>query len=207
MTALSSKIVRRLRVKPQLRYLWVVGKKLDDPLPISNPKIPIKHEILPPKVVEIEARLAHLPEIHRPDIANRIRNGHRCAVSTYDGLVIHAAWIALGKCYSYYLDRQYKLSKTEVYYYGAYTLPEYRGHRIQPASVYWQMQLLNEMGYKRIFAYIEPNNKAAQRMPERLNFCKFGVTGYVEVFGVRWYFHRDGGAFSTLNKRNYWRKV
>ncbi len=45
------------------------------------------------------------------------------------------------------------------------------------------------------------------RMPEKLGYDKAGVTGFIEVLGFRWYFHKDRGVFSALRRRSYWRKM
>jgi hypothetical protein len=39
---LLREIFGRLRRKPQLRYLWVIEKVLDDPLPTCEARIPFK---------------------------------------------------------------------------------------------------------------------------------------------------------------------
>jgi GNAT superfamily N-acetyltransferase len=200
------KIIKRLFRRPQFRQLVIISKILDGSLPAYQARIPFDFEILPPDVEEIEAHLAHIPAEHRPDIERRIRNGDRCCVAKYNGQIIHASWIAFGTCYSYLLDREYELADNEAYWYGAYALPEFRGKGIHPATGCHILQLLKGRRYKRILAFIEPENSAAMRMPEKLGYDKIGITGFIEVFGFRWCFHKDRGALSALKRRNYWQK-
>jgi ribosomal protein S18 acetylase RimI-like enzyme len=206
MVSLLRKIIRRLFRRPQFQYLVIVAKTLDSSLPAYQARIPLDWEILPPDIEEIEARLAHIPPEHRPDIEWRIHNGQRCCVAKHNGQIIHAHWTAFGKLYSYALDREYELADTEAYGHGAYTLPEFRRKGIHPAAACHMLQVLRDEGYKRVFGLIEPKNSAAMRMPEKLGYDKLGISGFIEVFGLRWYFHKDGGAFSALKRRNYWQK-
>lgn len=182
-------------------------KTLDGSLPAYQARIPFDFEILPPDIEEVEARLAHIPAEHRPDIERRIHNGELCAVAKHNGQIIYVSWIAFGTCYAHILDREYELAEDEAYLYSVYTLPKFRGNGIHPAASCHRLQLLKEWGYKRDHAFIEPKNSAAMRMPEKLGYEKVGITGFIEVFGLRWYFHKDRGAFSALKKRNYWRKM
>jgi hypothetical protein len=207
MAGLLHKTIGRLRRGSRRKRLVIMVKALDHTLPSYQARIPINFEVLPSDVEEVEVRLAHIPPEHRPDVERRIHSGHRCCVAKHRGAIIYVSWIAFGTCYSYALDREYELAQDEAYAYGAYTLPRFRGNGTHPAASCHRLQLLEDWGYKREFAFMEPENSAAMRMPERLGYDKAGVTGFVEVFGFRWYFHRDRGAFSALRRHNYWRKV
>jgi ribosomal protein S18 acetylase RimI-like enzyme len=207
MVSFLRKIIRRLFRRPQFKQLVIVTRRLDGSLPAYQARIPFDFEVLPPDIEEIEARLAHIPAEHRPDIERRIQHGHLCCVAKHNGQIIFVSWIAFGTCYSYVADREYELADDEAYLYSAYTLSEFRGNGLHPAGTWHRLQLLKNRGYKRALNFIEPKNSAAMRMPEKLGYEKVGVTGFIEVFGFRWYFHKDRGAFSALKKRNYWRKM
>lgn len=207
MGGLLRKTVRRLSRRPRLTWLTVVCHSLEGTLPAYHAQMPFHFDVLPLDVQEIKARLAHLPVEHRSDIEQRIHNGHRCFVAKHGGQIVFVSWAAFGKCYSYALDREYKLADTEAYGYSAYTLPEFRGNGLHAAATCYKLRSVAESGCKRYLFFVEPRNSAAKRMPEKLGLEKVGITGLIEVFGIRWYFHWDGGAFSALKKRNYWRKV
>jgi len=206
MVNLLGKIVRRLSRRPDFDHLIIVAKPLEGTLPIYKARIPFDFEVLPPDIEEVEGRLAHVPFEHRSDIEQRIQHGDRCCVAEFNEQIIYASWTAFGTCYSYALDREYELAKGETYLYSAYTLPKFRGYGIHPAVTCRRLRLLRSWGYKRDLAFIEPKNLAAMRMPEELGYAKVGITGFIEVFGFRWYYHRDGRAFSALKRRNYWQK-
>jgi L-amino acid N-acyltransferase YncA len=203
---ITHKLVNRLRRRPGFSYLVIYAKTLDELLPIYQARIPFEFEVLPANVEEIEKELAHIPYEHRSDIERRISNGDRCFVAKSSNCIVHVDWVAFGKCYSYLLDREYELATDECYGYSAYTLLEFRGMGIQPATTYRRNKLLRDWGYRRVFAFIEKQNKAALRMPEKLSYEKIGYTGFTEIFGLRRYFHWDQGIFTALKKRGYWEK-
>ena len=201
------KLIRRLLRKPRFRQFVVVTRRLDSSLPVYQARIPFDFEELPQDVEKIEASLAHLPAIHTNDIGRRVQHGDLCHVAKCNGQIIFISWIAFRECYSYGLDREYELADSQAYVYSAYTLPEFRGNGVYPAAHCHSLQLLKDSGYKQILTFVDPKNHAAMRMPEKLGYDKIGITGFIEVFGLRWYYHRDRGAFSTLKTRNFWRKV
>ena len=201
------KIIRRLLRKPQFRRLVIVAKTLDGSLTAYQARIPFDFEELPQDVQKIEASLAHIPAEHRNDIGRRVHRGDLCHIAKRNGQIIFVSWIAFGDCYSYAMDKEYELADNEAYLYSAYTLPEFRGNGIYPAVHSQSLRLLKDLGYKRILAFIASENSAAMRMPEKLGYDKVGTTGFIEMFGFRWYFHEDRGAFNALKRRNYWRKL
>jgi len=201
------KIVRRLYRKPQIKRLIVPCKSLDGALLTYQARIPLDIELLPSDVEEVEDCLAHIPPEHRFDVARRIQHGDRCCVARHAGQIVYVTWIAFGACYSYALDREYKLTQEDAYLYSAYTLPEFRGNGIHPAAHCHIARLLKDWGYRWLLCFIEPENTAAMRLPDKLGYEKIGVIGFVEVFGFRRYFHRDCRACSALRRQDGWRKM
>ncbi|MEW6404807.1 MAG: GNAT family N-acetyltransferase [Chloroflexota bacterium] len=200
------KLVNRLRRKPGFSCLVVFAQKLDALLPTYEARILFEFEVLPANADQVRTRLAHIPSEHTFDIEQRIRNGHRCVAAKHLGHIIYANWIAFGKLYSYLLGREYELASNESYVYSAYALPEFRGKGIYPAVASQTNKLLRDWGYKRVYVFMEPHNRAALQMPAKLGYEKIGYTGYVEIFGWRRYFHWDRGMFAALTKRGYWQK-
>jgi ribosomal protein S18 acetylase RimI-like enzyme len=181
-------------------------KELDELLPSYQARIPIEFEVLPSNLDVVVNKLTHIPSEHIFDIEQRLRNGDYCFAANHKGQIIHIHWIAVGKCYSYLLDREYELATDEGYAYSAYTLPEFRGNGIQPSVTCHRNNLLRDWGFKRVYGFMDPHSKAALRMPEKLNYVKVGYTGFIEVFGIRRYFHMDRGYLRALRRRSYWQK-
>jgi GNAT superfamily N-acetyltransferase len=201
------KILNRLRRTPQLRWLRIVVKDLTKPVPFYESRLPITVVSLPDDVAKISAELSNIPPEHWNDIQDRLRAGHRCNIAKHQGQTVYSSWVGLNVAYSYLLDRTFELSSDQVYLYGSYTIPEYRNLGIQAAAMKDCLTELKRLGYKQAIAFIEPGNKAAQRMPQKLGFDLVGITGLVELFGIRFYFHRDKPTLLVPTKRNYWRKV
>jgi len=204
---LLHKITGRLFRKPQRMRLVIVARTLSESLPAYQARIPLAVKVLPPDVDETERCLAHIPPEHRPDIERRVRHGHLCCVAEHNGQIIYVSWIAFKICYSYLLDREYELADDEAYWYGAYALSAFRGNGVHPAVGCYILQLLKDRGCKRVLGFVEKENPAALHSVAKLGFKKVGLTGFIEVFGLRWYFHRDDGVFSALKRRNCWRKM
>jgi GNAT superfamily N-acetyltransferase len=205
--SLWRKVIRRLARAPRLEYLILIRRRLDGTLPAYAASMPLEFAVLPCDADVVERQLAHLPAEHRPDIADRLGRGHLCCVVKHNGQVIWVTWIAIGTYHSYLLDRDYELAPDVGCSYGSYTLPEFRGLGLHTAAMNHRLHELRERGFRQFFAFIEPENRAAMRPAEKLGYERVGATGFIEIFGVRWYFHRDGGAFAGLKRRYYWRKV
>jgi ribosomal protein S18 acetylase RimI-like enzyme len=180
---------------------------LDGPLPDFRATLAIEMTELPPGLDAHETALAVLPPEHRHDVPQRLARGDRCWATRHGTELVHALWIGLGSTYSYELDRRFPLETTDATFYGAYTVPAYRSRGIDSAVAAHIIVLLRERGMRRCILLIDPHNPAALRVPEKFGFRIVGHTGFVEVFGLRWYFHRDGGFLPRVQPRTYWRKV
>lgn len=199
-------IVRRLFRKPKLKYVQVWQRDLRVDIPLISCGIQYDFVPLPPDVAVIEKRVANLPFIHRNDIPDRVAAHHKCFIATHGGKTVYSVWLGVGFAYSYSVDRRYELAEDEIYSYGGYTIPEYRGlgvhNSVQPRTLRWACGI-----YNRVLAFIEPHNLPAIKSVKRLSYEYAGRTGYVEIAGIRYYFHYDKGAFSNLSRRYYFRKV
>ncbi len=207
MLSLPRRVARRLARGPEAKRFVVVARALDRELPRYEASIPFSFEILPPDPAIIRSHQSHIPEEHTFDIEQRVAKEHLCCVARHRGAVVFVSWIGLKTGYSYHLPRTFELAEGEAFLYGAYTLPDYRGRGLQPACAARRLRWLHGEGYTRALALIDPKNPAAMRMPQKLNFDRVGASGYYEIFGLRWYYHFDGGAFSALRRRHYLLKV
>jgi ribosomal protein S18 acetylase RimI-like enzyme len=161
-----------------------------------------------PKDLEhLRELLGDVPLEHRVDLEERHRAGQRCYVARHRGRVVHAAWLAFGHCYSYLLDRTYELAPDQAYLYGSYTQPEFRQRGIQLAGTCHRLQVLRAQGFRSVVGLVDPANPLAHRTHPKTGYGPAGISGYIEVFGVRLYFHRDHDAFTALRRPWYWRKM
>lgn len=202
-----NRITRRLTRKPRFHYLQVMYKPLQGNLPDYRAAIPCQLVELPPNVECVEKTLAHLPHKHRPDVAKRINSGQICYVGKHNNQVIYAVWLATGTCYSYLLDRTFKLAPDELYSYGAYTLPQFRGKRVHPDMVCQRLKISQAKGYRHNIGFFEPNNTAALKMPKQLGYQYAGVVGMFEIFGIRAYFSLVRNTLRADDRRFFLQKV
>jgi GNAT superfamily N-acetyltransferase len=105
------------------------------------------------------------------------------------------------------LDRTYELAPHEAYLHGSFTQPEFRRQGIQRAASFHRLHVLRELGFRRALGLVDPRNRLANRTDPKTGYTAVGVSGLVELFGVRFYYHRDGGAFSALRRHAYWRRM
>lgn len=204
---MPNRIARRLTRKPRFHYLQVMYKSLHGKLPSYHAVIPCELVQLPPDVDIVECSLAHLPFEHRSDVPDRIKQGQICFVGKHKGQVIYAVWLAFGQCYSYSLDRKFKLADDELYAYGAYTLPEFRGKRVHPDMICQRLKISQAKGYRHNIGFFEPYNTAALRMPKQLHYKYAGIVGMVELFGVQAHFTFVHNTLKAEKHRFYLRKI
>jgi ribosomal protein S18 acetylase RimI-like enzyme len=201
------KVAGRLVRPPRFEHRLVMYRDLDGTLPSFSARTPFEVEELGPDAAHVEHVLSVIPAEHRNGAAQRIVSGDRCWVARCSGEVVYEAWVGYGSTYSYTLDRRLPLEPTDMTVYGAYTVPAMRNRGIHGAAVSHILAAERTRGMRRIFILMEPDNPAALRMPEKLGFHTVGSTGFLEVFGLRFYFLRDQGVCSRVQPRQYWRKV
>jgi len=205
--SLLGKLVRRLGRRPRSAHLTVMKRDLDRPVEMFPAAIELDFVDAPEDLDEVRALLQGLPFEHRSDIEERQRAGQRCFAALHRGRVVHAAWLAFGTCYSYLLDRSYELAHDQAYLHGSFTQPEFRRQGVQLAGTCHRLEVLRERGYRRVLGLVDPYNRLANRTNPKTGYRPAGVSGFVEVFGVRRYFHRDRDAFTALARRGYWRRM
>lgn len=206
MKNILKKVAHRLSRRPNLKYLQVFQMDLREDIPTLPCDIQCDVVLLPQDEEVIEKRVANLPFIHRNDIPDRIAANHKCYIATHGGETIYAAWCGVGHFYSYFLDRRFELANDEIYFYGAYTIPEYRSLGVHSSASSIVLKKISGT-YKTVFGIIEPYNKPAIKAVKKFSCEYCGRTGFVEIFGIRYYFHHDKGALTDLSDRHYFRKV
>lgn len=205
--SLLAKVGGRLRRGPRWAHLTVMKRDLDRPVETFPASIALDFVDAPEDLGVLRELLKDVPEEHRADIDERQRAGQRCFIAHHRGQVVHAAWLAFGTCYSYMLDRTYELADDQAYLHGSFTQPAFRRQGVQLAGTCHRLQVLRERGFRRVLGLVDPYNRLANRTNPKTGYTPAGVSGFVETFGLRFYFHRDRDAFSALRRRHYWRKM
>lgn len=197
----------RYRLSRPLDYRRLLVRELSlrgDPVSI-DPRVPVVIRWLGPE--EWKDVIALRPFLTEEVIRLRVENGHRFCGVEVDGRIVHVRVVAVGKAFNGFLDIVFPLSPREVYFYEAYTLPEYRGKRISPAAALWTAAEMRKDGYERVLALLYPHNEPAIRANSREGFRQVGHFGYVEALGVRRYaYWARGGGFEQMPNRLFVRK-
>lgn len=181
-------LYKRLSMKPVYRRALVMWLPLTDDLPIIEPKIPVTFEELTESA--FDELISVRPYLTKERILLRLEAGHRCYVARFNGRIVHSRFVAVEKAYAIYLRTAIPLSPHEVYFYDAYTVPEYRGNGICPAVARFVGGEMRQLGYRQAVAFILPDNHPSLRVWFKLGGQKKGYIGFVELFGARRYFYR-----------------
>lgn len=197
----SMRLSRRLVRPPSAaRYQVHAVDLVQTPLNTIDTGVPVRWKIVR-DLASIQELVRDLPLEHRSDIGDRLAQSHWCLVGVCDGVVVHAAWAGIGTFKAYWFDRWFRLQPGDAYLYGAYTLPEFRGLRIHPASAIERLRQARASGIRRVYWFVDPANHAARRMPARVGAVRIGTAGYVEVAGIRLHYLTDIGHLTQSNPR------
>ena len=141
------------------------------------------------------------------EIGRRLRSGHRCWVTRYDGRIATAWWGVTGRAFIDPLGCEILLASDEIYTYGSFTDPRYRGQHL-PAARYWLLRpMLEAEGFCRFLGIVEPDDPAAVRHSQRSGLSTIGTVGYFRIGPWRRYFVRPtsgGSRIPSLLTRHDW---
>jgi ribosomal protein S18 acetylase RimI-like enzyme len=197
----SERLCRRLARQPSAARCHVQFVDLTDgAFRAIATRVPVAWETAH-DLASIEGRVRALPLEYWSDVSDRLARDHWCVVGLCDGVVAHAAWTGIGTFKAHWFDRWFRLQPGEAYFYGAYTLPSFRGLRIHPASVLERLRQARERGIRRVYWFVDPANYAARQLPARIGAARIGTAGYFEVAGVRLHYLTDVGHLTQSNPR------
>jgi GNAT superfamily N-acetyltransferase len=170
------------------RYL-LLERLLDDPIPHTEPRVPITIDLL--KKTEAEEYSMFRAGVQQSEIIDRINSGHVCFLARHRGKIISATWAAVNMTVrSYYLNREIRLGQDEVYTYNSFTAPDFRGLSVSPALKVEMMRYLRSAGYRRMICWVLPENSPSLKALQKVGFHPLGVMGYVRVGPWRKDFYR-----------------
>ncbi len=193
---LVKRIVRRLKRKPLRRGGYAVALSLDQPVRVPVPTIDVEvYQIQATGNNDLEMLREMLLKcgihgVRTGDISQRLIEGQRCYVAKSEDRIVSGYWVLEGEFGDDILGRRFKLTDNELYYEGAFTVPEFRGKGIMPQLV---TQATNDIKAHsqhktRAWAFIEASNKASLRSTAKMGFRQVGRVGFVEIVGVRFHY-------------------
>ncbi len=170
------------------RYL-LLERLLDDPIPHTEPRVPITIDLL--KKTEAEEYSMFRAGVQQSEIIDRIDSGHWCFVARHRGRIISVTWATANMTVrSYYLNREIRLGQDEVYTYASYTEPDFRGLSVSPALKAEMMRYFRSAGYRRMICWVLPENNSSLKALQKVGFHPLGMMGYIRVGPWRKDFYR-----------------
>jgi GNAT superfamily N-acetyltransferase len=94
-----------------------------------------------------------------------------------------------------------ELGPKDVYTFSSYTAPELRGRNVATARSSRMLIALREMGYRRGFSYVVPENRAALGPPLKIGYRHVGWIGFVGFPPLRVGFVKEHGERLQLRFR------
>ncbi len=145
---------------------------------------------------EADEYLAFRTEVDPFRIADRLNAENWCFIARHEGQLIASAWAAIHRAWISYLACQITLAQDEVYFYDAFTRPDFRGQSLSPAVRAEMTRYFRAAGYRRIITWVIPENKLGLQVSLNVGSRPFGMMGYIKIGPWRWDFRR-------INKRKY----
>jgi GNAT superfamily N-acetyltransferase len=174
-------ILRRLATVGIVLEPFLVVREDPDASGLSTDAMQFKYGFIQPEHVEtlIQSKLI----TSREDAYRHFNEGSRCFVA-WDGDRIAA------KMWCDFEIFRFKgcprpLNDDEIYLYGAFAHPDYRGLGLAPATRQRCYQALRELGRSRLYSFTDYYNLSARRFKEKLGARNESLHLFVTLFG-RW---------------------
>jgi GNAT superfamily N-acetyltransferase len=99
-----------------------------------------------------------------------------------NGKYAHIKWIAFNQSYVSEIESLINLPADSVYLYDGYTLPEYRGLRLTSTVLDEAFKFLSEIGIRRAYSFIMPNNFRILKSKDREKARRIGLISFYKAF-------------------------
>jgi SAM-dependent methyltransferase/ribosomal protein S18 acetylase RimI-like enzyme len=173
------------------RRLVLFERRLDGPAVDVMPSLPVVFGLL--KETEVDEYVSLRSDSEPAEVRRRLfRKGgeQKCFTVRYEGRLVHVCWVATGRAWIEYLDREVVLAPDEAYLYDGFTAPGFRGHNISPARSSYAQRTLRQAGYQRLLATVMPENRRAIPPVERSGYQATGSLGFFRIGPWRRHFGR-----------------
>lgn len=175
-------------------------RPLDVPIPPLHSCLPVSITTL--SSADLAEYLRFYPLAGLSELQRRLSQGHRCYASWYQGQIVDVTWIAAGRAYIDYLDRDILLHPQDAYLYDSFTSPAFRGRGLYAAKLAYISHRCKEEGYSRTVAVYAMENKAVYKMLARLNTQYVGTYYRLKIgpWQMVWRSGHSDAALPTLVK-------
>ena len=176
----------KLLAEAGYRRLMLLELSLDQVVPPFSPTLPVAIAQL--SECEVDDYLAFRPETGSADVVGRLRSGQQCFVARRDGRIVGAVWIAVQSLWLPYLRCAVDMAPGDVYAYGKFILPGYRGHGISNALRRHHLRHLQDAGHRRVVVAVLPENASSLRDILKAGYRPCEMIGRIKLGPWQWHF-------------------
>jgi len=167
------------------RRMVLFERLLDEPFPSPSTSVAVEISLL--NLSEVEEYVAFHDGMDAAEVHHRLEHGGKCFVVRHKGSIVNACWTAEGSVWVDYLGCTIELARDEAYVYNNYTAPRFRNLGIPLVRAVEMLRHFRALGYRRLYAVVVPENKAAFRPAQKAGYRPIGVIGYVRIGPWRHY--------------------
>jgi GNAT superfamily N-acetyltransferase len=125
--------------------------------------------------------LALLANEREDEIRQRWTAGHIGFAAWQEERLVSASWFSPRDGWIPEIQHRLELKRGQIYGYGSYTAPDFRGKNIAPARTAGAYRRLRADGYESVVVFVLPENRSNFRVTSKLGFRRVGVAGVVRL--------------------------
>ena len=181
----SRRLVRRI-LSPAVRIdrLIFFATDLTKPLPPMQARVPVEIRPASPGDFEVFASVFRSIGLDSGEIQSRIARGDVALLALAGGVLVHVLWVTFVAPEVSEVDARLMLGPGEACAYEGFTLPEWRGHGIDPAVSVAAREYERAQGCTRHIAWAWASNFPSLRTLFKLSYPTRGIWS-LWVLGMR----------------------
>ncbi len=173
---LGRRILRRA-VAPIYREVVLLARDLREPILESGPGLPFQVRLLRAEESDSLERLH--PMLTASLVRQRLEAGQTGVVVWRGTRPVGVSWLKFGDVDL--LGRPLQLADDEAFGWWAYTHPAFRRRGVATARVLFTLEHLRRAGYRRLLAFVEPDNRPGFGPLTKAGYRVIGTAGFVRL--------------------------
>jgi ribosomal protein S18 acetylase RimI-like enzyme len=155
------------------RRMFLMVRPLDATIPPLYPRLQVVFKVLTAEdlLVYSSSRSEQCLNLIQAPLARE----EQYFAALYEGRIVQVGKVATERVYVPYLRRDLILQPSDVYVYGSFTLPAFRGYGLAPARAVQMMHHYRNQGYRRMVCLVAVENMSGLRVVEKLGYCSVGL--------------------------------
>ncbi len=186
--SLGHRLLRRA-LSPVYQELVLLARDLRQPIPEPSSRLPVEVRLL--RAEEAPLLSALHPALTEAVVRQRLDAGATCLAAWSGGRPLGVAWVKFGEVDM--LGRPFLLAPDEALGWWVYTHPGARGQGVATAMLLARLRYLQEAGYRRLVAFVAPENRPGFGPVLRAGYRRIGRVGVVRLGPWQCHFLRREG--------------